>query len=372
MGLQKSSYCIFNEKYSKEDYFKEIKNMKLDTIEGIKKAREKARVFWKTRPKRYSQGIKNLNSSGSYVTNSKNVNDSYLVKESENMRYCQYMLVPKNKECYDASIWGENMELHYETSISGENSYNVKFCVNCWPAARDMEYSLYVFSSSNCFGCVGLKKKQYCILNKQYGKDEYFKMVEKIKRHMNEMPYIDKEGLVYKYGEFFPIELSSYGYNNTIALEHFPISKDEAIKKGYQWIEVPRGEYKITKKIGEIPDSIDEVKDGIRKEVLGCENCKNAYRIQENEFIFLKKEKLPIPTLCSDCRHERRIKDRLGIKLYERQCMCGGETDETGIYKNTIKHIHGNRPCGERFKTGYSKEGGEIVYCEQCYQKEVY
>ena len=76
--------------------------------------------------------------------------------------------------------------------------------------------------------------------------------------------------------------------------------------------------------------------------------------------------------MCYDCRYERKIKDRLGMKLYERNCMCGGIADETGIYKNTVKHIHQDSPCGEKFKTGYSPEGNEIVYCKRCYQSEVY
>ena len=52
--------------------------------------------------------------------------------------------------------------------------------------------------------------------------------------------------------------------------------------------------------------------------------------------------------------------------------MCAGSKDETGIYKNTAKHVHGDSPCGESFKTGYGPEGDEIVYCEKCYQQEVY
>ena len=52
--------------------------------------------------------------------------------------------------------------------------------------------------------------------------------------------------------------------------------------------------------------------------------------------------------------------------------MCNGEKDITGVYKNTIKHQHENGPCGEEFKTGYGPDSGEIVYCERCYQAEVY
>jgi hypothetical protein len=372
VNLRKASYCIFNKQYTKEEYEKEIEKLNLNTISGLKEARNKARTFWNTQINKYHQGLKNLNCTGMYVTNCKNVNDSYLVRESENLRYCQYMQVPGNKDCYDTTFWGEHTELNYETCQSGENSYNLKFCAQCWPSCRDSEYSLQLFSCSNCFGCVGLKKKQYCILNKQYTKEEYFKIVEKIKKHMDEMPYIDKKGNIYKYGEFFPVEFSFYGYNNTVAFQHFSVTKEEAKKMGYKWIEVSRGEYKITKNIRELPDVIEDVDESILKEILECGNCKNAYRILENELIFLKKEGLPLPNLCHECRFERRISDRLKIQLYERSCMCAGVTDKTGVYKNTVKHIHGDEPCREEFKTGYPPEHPEIVYCEKCYQQEVY
>ena len=288
------------------------------------------------------------------------------------MRYCQYMVVPKNKECYDATIWGRNTELAYETCTSGGEAYNLKFCANCWPACRDSEYCIDLFSCSNCFGCVGLKKKEYCILNKQYTKEEYLVLVEKIKKHMDEMPYEDKQGIIYKYGEFFPIEFSPLGYNNTIAIQHFPILKEEAEKKGYLWIEAPKGNYNITKKAGELPNAIGEVLPDITKEVIECDKCKSPYRIIEAELAFLKKENLPLPHICHDCRYERRISDRLKTPLYNRECMCGGENDITNKYHNTVSHTHGSNLCGENLRTGYSQDGSEIVYCEECYQKEVY
>ena len=372
VNLRKSSYCIFNKQYTKEEYQNKIKEMRLDTITGLAQAHKDARAFWKTQITRYQQGVRNLNSSGSYVTDCKNVNDSFLVRESENMRYCQYMQVPGNKDCYDTANWGEHSELNYETIECGENSYNVKFAINCWPGCRNIEYCKYLFSSSDCFGCIGLKKAQYCILNKQYTKQEYEELIPKIKKHMDDMPYTDSQGIVYTYGEFFPMELSPFGYNNTQATQHFPMSKEEALKKNYGWVEAPRGEYKITIKAQDLPNSIEDTTEAILKEVIECENCKNAYKIMENEFLFLQKEKLPIPHMCNECRYERRIKDRLTIKLYERPCMCAGAADETNIYKNTVSHSHQDSPCGEKFKTGYSLDRPEIIYCEKCYQQEVY
>jgi hypothetical protein len=372
VNLRKASYCIFNKQYSKEEYRKEIEKLNLNTISGLKRAREKARAFWYTKPTKYHQGLKNLDSTGSYVTHSKNVNDSYLIRESENLRYCQYLQTPDSKDCYDTSNWGAHMELNYETMQCGDNSYNVKFSLSCWPSCSNIEYCMDMFSSSDCFCCVGLKKKQYCILNKQYSKDEYFVLVEKIKKHMDEFPYVDSQGLVYKYGEFFPIESSYLGYNNAVAFQHFPLTKEEAEQKGYSWIEIPRGEYKITEKTDDLPDCILDVSDEILKEVIECENCKRAYKILEDELIFLKKENLPLPTMCNDCRYERRIKDRLKVHLYKRSCMCAGEFDKTGVYKNTATHEHGSGVCEEEFKTGYPPNHPEIVYCEKCYQKEVY
>lgn len=371
-SLRKASYQIFNKQYSREDYLKEIEKMQLDTFSGQQKAREKARAFWNTHPVKFNQGLRNLNSSGSYVTNCKNVNDSYLVRESENMRYCQYLQVPKNKDNYDATNWGQNIELCYETIECGENAYGNKFVRNCWPSCRNLEYCVNMFSSSDCFGCVGLKKKQYCIFNKQYTKEEYEILTEKIRKHMDEMPYVDSQSLVYKYGEFFPIEFSPFGYNNTLAIQHFLITKEEAENKGYTWVETERGEYAITQKAEEIPDLIDEVTDQVLKEVFECENCKKAYKILENELVFYRKEKLPVPHLCNECRHQRRISDRLRIQLYERSCMCAGIADQTNTYKNTVSHIHKDSPCGDKFKTGYVPESPEIVYCEKCYQQEVY
>ncbi len=372
VNLRNTSYQIFNKKYSKEKYFEELEKMNLNTASGVEISRVKARAFWNTQINKYHQGLKNLNCTGMYVTNSKNVNDSYLIRESENMRYCQYMQIPGNKDNYDVSNWGNNTELCYETIECGDDSYNNKFSWNCWPACRNLEYSSHLFSSSDCFGCSGLKKKQYCILNKQYSKEEYFVMIEKIKKHMIEMPYVNSRGIEYRYGEFFPTEFAPFGYNNSLAIQHFTITKEEAVKNGYGWIEIPRGEYKITKKASDIPDSIQGVGDEILKEVIECENCQKAYRILENELIFLRKENLPVPRICSECRHERRISDRLKLFLYERSCMCSGATDVTGVYKNTIKHFHGDESCNEEFKTGYSPDSPEIVYCEKCYQQEVY
>lgn len=371
MSLRKSSYCIFNKQYTKEEYKEFIDSLNLHTAQGFAEARKKAREFWLTRPVRSTQGLRNVHCTGTYVTESKNVLDSYLVRGSENMRYCQNMLVPGNKECMDTTVWGENTQLSYETCVSGDNSYNLKFCFSSWPACHDSEYCMNMFSSADCFGCVGVRSAQYCILNKKYEKDEYKTLVEKIKKHMDDVPYVDAQGLVYKYGEFFPIEFSPFGYNNSLTIEHFPLTEEEALKKGYAWIDPEKGNYAVSMQSSDIPESIKDVTDDITKEIIACSQCRRPYRIVADELTFLRKENLPLPRLCVDCRHKRRIGDRLSIQLYDRTCMCSGKTDDTDQYQNLSNHEHSPDHCSNDFKTGYAPESGMIVYCEQCYQREV-
>jgi len=113
---------------------------------------------------------------------------------------------------------------------------------------------------------------------------------------------------------------------------------DRADTQGYPWIEIKHGNYNITKKTFELQNSIKDVTEEILKEVIECEKCKKPYRVMENELSFLKRENLPLPTLCFECRQNRRISDRLKLFLYERPCMCNGNIDQTNTYKNTVKH----------------------------------
>lgn len=371
VNLRNESYMIFNQKYSKEEYEEKKKLFNLNTYTGTQDLYKKSRAFWKQFPNKYFQGVKNVDCTGTYVTNSKNVKDSYFVREGENVRYSQIIQVPKTKDSYDVCIWGENTELCYETAICGDNSYGLKFCVDCWPGNRECEYSSYLKNCRNCFGCVGLKNKEYCIFNKQYSKEEYEKEKAKIVEHMTAMPYTDQLGNSYKYGEFFPIEFSAFGYNNSPAQEHMPLTKEEAISRGYPWIEVDAGAHNITLNATEIPDAIEDVSESITKEVLGCEICKNAYRILPSELQFYKKLSLPVPRQCQNCRHDRRTSERLKMKMYTYECMCGGEVSKDSRYTNTAQHDHGIGECSREFETGYDPKGGILVYCEHCYQKEV-
>ncbi|MEK7564245.1 MAG: hypothetical protein AAB510_01585 [Patescibacteria group bacterium] len=381
VNLNKKSYCIFNVQYSREEYLEKIKSFNLGSYESLQKIKKEVFDFWMKFPNKFLQGTQNTNVSGNYIDHSKNVKKSFLVREGQNLKYCQYVQeLPGSKDCMDYSVWGDNNQLVYECHSCGIGTQNIKFCVLCQENVHDLEYCLFCLGGSeNLFGCVGLRKKSYCILNKQYTKEEYFKMVEKIKKHMDDMPYIDKKCSVYKYGEFFPSDMTPHGYNETLAQEYFPLTKSTALAQDIKWVEPPEREYTFDFKVGALTDDIKDVDDNIVGKVIECEHmgkcdhlCTTAFRIISDELTFYRKMNLPLPRICPNCRTFERLKQRTGIELYKRSCDCGGENSKNAKYKNTTTHSHLGEPCPNEFDTSYSSDRREIVYCEKCYQQEVY
>ena len=242
----------------------------------------------------------------------------------------------------DCDTAGRNVSLIYNSINAGIDNSNLTCVALCWTCSF-VEYSMYCFNSNNCFGCVGLRKKNYCILNKQYGKEEYERIVNNIKNELKEKG---------EYGSFFSNNLSCFGYNETPANEQFPLSKKEAIERSFKWEDTERGVYnKETKKIEDIPDRIEDIDFEVSNEIYVCADCNKNYKIIVDEFSFYKKLDIPLPRLCPECRHNRRMKSRGPNKLWHRSCMKEG--------------------CSNEFETSYSSDRPEIVYCEQCYQNEV-
>lgn len=203
----------------------------------------------------------------------------------------------------------------------------------------DITYSDFCNNSHDLFGCVCLNHQQFCILNKQYNEAEYKILREKIIEHMK---------VAGEWGNFFPANLSCFGYNETTANLYFPLTKEEAIARDFNWKD--QLEKPATPQNYKIPDDIKDVGNELLNEILVCNICGKNHKIIEQEFKWLKANGVPISRRCMGCRLQRRADMRNPRVLFKRSCQ----------------------KCGTEVKTTYAPERPETVYCEACYLKTVY
>ena len=358
-NLRNKSYCMWNQQLSREEYNQKLSKINLKSYKEIEKLKEKYKELYSKSIHQFINQTKVVNSTGDNLDGVKNCKFCFdatgiRIEDSKYIHWIAHLA----KDVYDSGPGVGEAELVYEAFDTGIGNYRNLFTSVVY-SSRDIEYSFNCHGCDNLFGCLGLRSKKYCILNKQYNKESFEKLRTKIIEQMNNMPYVDKNGIVYKYGEFFPAEISTFCYNETQAQDYFPITKKEAIKKGYRWRDKQKNKYQTTVSAEDLPDNLDDVPDSIIKEKIECLNigktesrCLSAYKITENELKLYHKIGVPLPHLCFNCRHEARLKKRNPMKLWHRKCMKEG--------------------CQNEFETSYAPDRPEIVYCEKCYQQEVY
>ena len=290
-------------------------------------------------PHRSTNSLKTENCSGNYIFESKNCQQCFEISACENMRYC--FSVKRAADCTDMIGHCRRSELLYNGVGVGAGSQRV-ICSWWVESSQDVEYSFATRQSENCIGCDGIKNGSFVILNKKYDKNKYQEIKNNILKELKEQNI---------YGDFFPTELAFFAYNETIAQDNFPLTKEEALAKGFRWEDdIQKTEGKETMKPEEIPDHIKDVPDSITKEVLECIDCKRNYKITKRELQFYRKMNISTPRKCFYCRHQDRIVRRGPYKFWNRSCA----------------------KCQRGIITNYAPNRSEIVYCEKCYQQEVY
>ena len=357
INLRNKKYCIFNEPYTKDDYLKIKESLDFGSYKILSEFKEKYKKFILKYPHRYVTILKSLDCIGDCIINSKNVKQSFdIYGEVEDSKFVAHGLGAKDS--YDCYGFGGGAYLLYEGVDTGLKASNVYFSV-LTHSCMNTNYTYMCYNSKNLFGCIGIRKGEYCILNKKYSKEEYEELVPKIIQHMSDVQYIDKNGMVYKYGEFFPSELSPFAYNETIAQEYFSKKVDEINNQGYKYRKPLDRNYAITIRSQDLPDHIKDVNENIVNDIISCPNngneitlCTEAYRITKDELSFLKKYGIALPRYCPNCRHYERLQQRNPLRLWHRSCMHEG--------------------CNNEFETSYAPDRPEIIYCEKCYQQEVY
>ncbi len=337
VNLNNKSHYFLNEPMDVKEYKKKV----YEILGSYKKTEEFKKEFGKFTlgfPVRENNNIKNVNSTGDYLFECKNVHDSFEAAGAEDSKY---LFSSKGvKDSLGIIGYGTQSEKLLEVVATGYSSNIVGTYAadNC----RDILYGFYVKNCKDCVACDALKNGKYSVFNKEYSKEEY----EKIREHIiNELKEKDLHGLM------MPQELAPFAYNETVAQENFPLTKEEILSQGFRFEDdIQKTEGKETIQPQDIPDHIKDVSDSITTEILACINCNRNYKITEQELLFYKKMNLSIPRKCFYCRHQDRIIRRGPYKFWDRNCA----------------------KCGKGITTNYAPDRPEIVYCEKCYQQEVY
>lgn len=377
VNLKNKRFCIYNQQYTEAEYREHVKALNAGSYQAVQNIWKQVLEFQSRFPVKFAHESQNDQCTGENISNSKNVQQSYFVAGGENVKYCQMVLVPTVKDSYDYCFWGGNSELIYESVNVGYDPLRLKFCLEMFPSCSESEYSMNCTSTSNVFGCIGLKKKQFCILNKQYSEEEYKELVKKLKQHMIDKPYVDKAGRVFAYGEYFPPEFLPYGYNETLAYELFPMTETEAQAQGIPWRTPEVKQYPNVTLAADLPDTIEQVSVDILQTVIACEhagtcahNCTTAFKILPQELAFYQKQGIPLPRLCPSCRHYQRIPFRNFPQLRTTACQCAGAQDDKAQYQNLVQHDHGQEHCPREFVTAYKVDYASPLYCAECFNTE--
>ena len=329
-----------NKPVSKEE-FEKMRDSFLGSYEKLQAAFAKFQTLVRDEAiHKYMIGENNENATGNFLHGCKNVDDLFYGLEAEDVRHS---IRTTKHQMSSMDINGNSAgELMYD-SIHCDFCHRGKFD---WGGEHnaDFEYCWICYQNEYLFGCIGLQHKKHCILNKQYTKESFDKLRTTIIEHMSKTVHPETKGP--EWGEFFPMLISPFAYNETVAQEYFPLTEEEVVKRGLKWKkeEVQSGGKPVA-----IPDKIEEVEDAICEAALTCEECGKGYRIDKQELKFYKKYRLAVPRECFKCRHLARMGRRAPYRMFARPCV----------------------KCGKELQSSYAPERKEKVYCEECYLGEV-
>jgi hypothetical protein len=342
VGLRNQRNCFENEQLSEKEYKAKMAEIDIGSYAQYQKWKKRRKELEKNHTFKEFQGNNLVNCFGNHLNHCKDLQYSFDCEDNEGGKYC-YQLVLGGKNNYDVNQFGTNLQQSCECTICGENSYHLLFCDNSMMDSSDLTYCWYAESSKNCFGCASIQGMSYCILNKQYTKEQYNELVPRIIDHMRETG---------EWGEFYPSNISPHGYSKTTAHMYYPLTKEEALAQGFKWddYETPLPEVKNTIDACDLSDNITDISDDILDAAIRCEATGKLFKITAQELKFYRRRGIPVPRRCQEQRHLDRFHQRNPRRFWDRECG----------------------KCGKGIVTTFDPAGPEIVYCEKCYMKVLY
>ena len=274
-GLRNAQYCFENKQLSADAYKAAIAQVDLSS-------RAECEV-WRERLFTLKDGASQRtfldrceDCTGNYLVGCANAKNSYFSFDCVDVESC--IGAEKLQSAYFAVGLGMQSELIYSCEAVGNQAYDVRFSTNCMSSVQNLEYCMNVGRGSTfCFGCVGLRRMSYSILNKQYSKAEYLETVERIKTQMREQG---------EYGNFLPNSLSPFSFNRSEAYDFLPLSEQRAVRYGFRWEQEEPLE---TAEASPMPDHLDGLGDDALSRRFRCQATGRLYSLQATELEFHRR-----------------------------------------------------------------------------------
>ncbi|MFH1433437.1 MAG: hypothetical protein ABIG32_00900 [Candidatus Uhrbacteria bacterium] len=345
-NLRNSQYVFRNQKLSQAEYEKRIRGIDLSCHTVFERERQKFYMLlgndavW---PKNFNLSCEQ--SSGEYLRNCVRCKDCFSIGEamdcyrsqmsqrgSEGCAYCSGF--SGTSQSYEAVGVTNSSAIKFSTSVS--NSLGLEYCHSC-------------YNCENCFACVGLKNKDYHILNQSYQPEQYWKLVDEIKCAM-----LDRG----EYGQFFPGDFSPAGF--VFAADIFFDYQDHELKHFQAPTFDPARGAVISEKDEVVSENIetDAIPDCLceldEEQVIGKpiidRQINRQYSISKADLAFYKKHRLPLPKQHFFSRVRELI--RLGNLFSTETQSCSS--------------------CGTEIKVATNPTfNNRKIYCQACYLKHL-
>ncbi|MBI2631217.1 hypothetical protein HYW73_03340 [Candidatus Nomurabacteria bacterium] len=333
-NLRNKRYCIRNQQYTKDEYEKELAEFNFGSYKKLNSYKiEFENILKNDAIHRENFNIKITNSSGNYMTNCDKCKNVFSWENSQNCLNCIRGLNAKDS-IDQAFTWN--------TENSGNNGtvdggYQIKHSAHS--VAKYSEYLDNCIDVENCFGCIGLRKKKYCILNRQYTKEEYEKLKNKIISDMGD-----------EYGEFLPYSVGICDYNLSAGVLYFPkTTKEEIVEQGGYWSEED-----FSSKDGilstELTDEMKDTDSSVCGQALICPITRYRFNISQSEFEFHKNRNFALPREHFDRRMLEPARKMVVLKSSPYKCFY----------------------CKKDIMAYYPPEWGyQKIACEECYKQHI-
>ena len=337
VGLRQKQYYWYNQQLSKEQYEQKLQEFLQNQSAHTQKIATNVQALKAKHPHLYSLQENSEECTGDFIINSKNCVNCFGITKSED---CMNVTDAETKDAINEYHTGWS-ELTYNT-MSSVRSKSVGCSIGVWDS-ENVFYSIDCKKCTHCFACTGLQNAEYCILNKQYSKEDYYKTVAHIIAQMKQAN---------QWGEFFPATMCPYPYNETSAQEFYPLTKEAVLQKGLKWRDKKDNITGVTKTIpaAQLPDNIADIPDDILNWAITCEASGRPFKVVKQELEFYRRHNIPVPKQHPEERYDTRFHKRMPRKLHSRQCS----------------------KCAKDIESTYGPDRPEIIYCEACYLAEVY